>query len=120
MGINFIIAMVLMAVTGLIDGQAFSRAPLIWKEEGTKQILAVITTLAIFNLGLITYIASTYFLHKQGVENAVIITLVWFVMTIVSVAIISGSFFTLSLSDKIIAIAALVLVGLLYFRGIAE
>ena len=111
----------MMVVTGFVDGQAFSLAPKIWLEgDHIAKWLMFAKTMLIFILGLLTYIAYTYFMHKVGISNSLIIVLIWFVVTIISVALISGSFFTLSLTDKLISISAIILIGLLYYRGIAE
>lgn len=107
-----------MAVTGFVDGQWFSLVPKIWKAQGID-FLTVGKIFLLYNLGLITYIAASHFLVKQGVENALVMTLVWFIATIISLAVISGSFITLNTVDKIIALAAVLLVGLLYYRGIS-
>jgi len=120
MKLNLIFAIVLMAITGFFDGLAFGRAPKIRNYQGLTRIIDILKTLSIFGVGLITYIASTFFLYQQGVENALVITLIWFVVTIISLAIISGSFFTLSISDKVIALVAIILVGILYYRGVAK
>lgn len=118
MVMDFILAIGLMAVTGFVDGQWFSLIPKIWKPHGVD-FLIVGKIVILYNLGLLTYIGASHFLVKQGVENALIMTLIWFVATIISLAVISGSFITLNTVDKIIALAAILLVGLLYYRGIS-
>lgn len=90
---NFLIGMFFMILTGFFDGQAFSRVPQIWNLHGINQFYQILKLIGFFNLAVLTFIISTYFLHQQGVENAVIVTLIWFIMTIIGVAIISGSFF---------------------------
>ncbi|OGM22808.1 hypothetical protein A2961_02125 [Candidatus Woesebacteria bacterium RIFCSPLOWO2_01_FULL_39_21] len=118
--LNFFLGIVLTIVTGLVDGQAFSKAPQIWSHSGTERVIEFIKTLTIFFVGLNTYIFSTYFFYQHGVSNALIITLVWFVATIISVALIGGTFAALSPIDKLISIAAIILVGFLYYRGVAS
>lgn len=120
MEINFIISIVLMVVTGLLDGVAFSRAAIVGRESGITLFWGIVKTMAIFNVGLLTYIAANFFLNKQGIDNAVIITLLYFVIAIISVAVVSGNFFSLPSLDKVIALAAVVLVGLLYLRGVSD
>jgi hypothetical protein len=117
---HLIFALVLMVITGYFDGLAFGRAPGIWNHHGSDRAIEIAKTLTLFLLGLITYISATYFLHQKGIENAFIVTLVWFVVTIVSMAIFSGSFFTLSLTDKLIALSAVFFIALLYVRGVGE
>ena len=120
MNSNLAISIALMALTGIIDGQAFNQVSKIWQQDGFQsQFLYLAKTMIIFAIGFITYIAATFFLHREGLTNPLSITLIWFISTIISLAIISGNFFDLSAIDKIISITAIISIGLLYYRGIA-
>jgi len=116
---NFIAAMALLIITGYIDGQAFDKAAQIWQVDKSLTMKTLLITLGIFNIGLLTFFASLFFSEKQGITNSVVLTLVWFVVTIISLAFITGRFFELSVLDKGISLAVVLLIGLLYVRGIS-
>lgn len=116
--LNSVLAMVFMVITGFVDGQWFGLVPKAWKNN-SLEFPIVLKIFLLYNLGLVTYLIAAHFFVKQGLDNALIMTLIWFVATIISLSIIGGSFATLSTLDKTISIAAVLLVGILYFRGIS-
>lgn len=118
MNANTIIAVIFMIISGFFDGYGFSHTAQIWQVKRADQLPILFKSLFFFSVGIIAFIASTHFLYKSGVQNALVMTLIWFTVTIVSLAFISGSFFQLPLIDKIIAFASIVLIGLLYYRGV--
>ena len=117
---NTLVAMILMMVSGYYDGQGVGSTAQIWQNDHYSRLSILFKTLFFFGIGIVSFITSIYFINKGGLQNPLIMTLIWFIMTIVSVAFLSGSFFQLDLLDKSIVILAVVLIGFLYYRGVAN
>lgn len=116
---NTLWAVILMICTGILDAQAFDRIPLIWQRQGHERAATMLTILAYINAGMLTYFASTYFIGKQGVHNSFIISLIYFITTMMTLAIMGGNFASFTLIDKILAAIAILCISLLYLHGVS-
>ena len=116
--INFLLSIIFMAVTGFIDGQAFNRVPQLWQADGITRVYLILIVMLLINLGMMMYFISTYFMHLNGVSNSLIITLIYFISSIISLSFMSGNFLQLPLTDKVITFVSMLMVGLLYYRGL--
>ena len=114
--------MLMIAITGYFDGKAFESAAHIWGESQTQTQLIknFFHTILLFGIGIIAYIGATHFMYKQGLQNSIIMTLIWFVVTISTLLFINGNFSKLVFVDKVIVISTILLVFTLYYRGISE
>jgi len=116
---NTLFAIILMVFTGILDAQAFDRIPLIWQKHGLERLGIILTILAYINSGMLTYFASAYFINKQDIHNSFIITLIYFITTMVTLALISGNFVSFSLMDKVLSGIAILCISLLYLHGVS-
>jgi hypothetical protein len=120
MDLKILIALTLIIISGYLDGQAFSRIPMIWQVAQENRIGQILLILLLFTIGNLFFIAASYYLHAVGMTNSLIMTLIWFVTTIIGVSLISGSYYTLPLLDKWIALIGILFVFTLYARGISQ
>jgi hypothetical protein len=104
-------------VSGIGDSQGFIHAAamwqsgkLVWSEFG-KSVLG-------FGIGIGTYWLAVKYLKEFGILSPETQTLLWFGITIVGVAAISGKFFRWQTLDQFIAVVVLLGLGwLLYHTG---
>lgn len=100
---------VLTIFSGLADGYGFAHAAEIWK-EGRFNPRELALTMAGFTCGITVYIVCLRFLSLLGIESAEIQVLFWFSMTLIGVAIFSGTAFTWAWPNQIVA--AMVVIGI--------
>jgi hypothetical protein len=108
-------ALLLLAVAGLGDAQGFLHAARVveggrvaWDEVGRSA--------AGFVVGVGAYWLAVPFLQQIGAGSPLLQTLVWFGITIVGVAFVSGDFLRWSRLDQAIACAVLLGIGWLLVR----
>ena len=109
----FIILLTLLS--GLADAQGFIHAANAWV-NGKIIWPEAITALLGFGAGAVCYILAINFLGQAGVISAEIQTLLWFSVTIVGIAVISGRFLHWQLLDQVIGLIVLCGVAWLLFR----
>lgn len=107
MDIHYIAAIVLIVIltllSGFCDGQGFLHASNIWMEkrfiwpEATKSALG-------FSLGTGLYWICIRFLNEVKIISPELQTIVWFSMTILSVALFSGTFLHWQRMDQIVGV----------------
>jgi hypothetical protein len=104
--IIIMLIILLTLLSGLADAQGFVHASTTWVNgqiiwaEGLKSLLA-------FGIGAICYLLAANFLKQAGIVLPEIQTIIWFVVTIIGVAVISGRFLHWHLVDQLVGIAVL-------------
>ena len=104
--ITVILIILLTLLSGLADAQGFIHASTTWVNgkiiwaEGFKSLLA-------FGIGAICYLLGANYLKQAGIVSPEIQTIIWFVVTIIGVAVISGKFLHWHLVDQIVGVAVL-------------
>ncbi|MES1204434.1 MAG: hypothetical protein ABUS79_00730 [Pseudomonadota bacterium] len=102
-------------VSGVADAQGFIHAARIWQDG--KLVWSELGKSAIgFVAGIGMYWLSLRYMKALGVVTPEVQTLIWFGVTLVGVAIISGRAFKWPLLDQGVAVAVLVGIGWLIFR----
>ena len=100
--------MVFVALTlcsGLADARAFLYAAQTWPNDQLS--LAVLgKSLLFFAVGILLYVLSLRFLRTLGVHSATIQTSLWFLATLVGLALLSGEFVKWQRLDQAVAIVA--------------
>ena len=104
-----ILVVALTLFSGVADSRAFLYAAQTWQDDRLSLPLLG-KSLLFFAIGILLYIVSLKFLRYLGVHSATIQTSLWFMATIIGLAIISGEFVKWQRLDQ--AIAILVAVGL--------
>jgi hypothetical protein len=90
-------------VSGLADARAFVHAARIWK-EGPLQWAELGRSLLFFAIGITFFLITVRFLMTLGVRTATLQTMVWFLTTIVGVAMIGGDFQRWAWVDQAVAV----------------
>lgn len=107
---------VVTLVSGVADAQGFIHASRVWQDgrlvwpELGKSALGFFT-------GIVMYWISLRFIKALGVMTPESQTLIWFGVTIVGVAIISGKALRWPLADQAVALGVLAGIGWLLFRA---
>jgi hypothetical protein len=105
----------LTLISGIADAQGFIHAARIWQEgklhwgELGKSGLG-------FSVGIAVYWVSLKYMREVGVVTPEIQTLIWFGVTIVGVALVSGRVFLWPVRDQVVAVGVLAGIGWLLFR----
>ncbi|HZF17942.1 MAG TPA: hypothetical protein VE046_18595 [Steroidobacteraceae bacterium] len=104
-----VLVVALTLFSGLADSRAFLFAAQTWHDDRLNlQLLG--KSLLFFAIGILLYVLSLKFLRYLGVHSATIQTSLWFMATIVGLAVISGEFVRWHRLDQ--AIALVVAAGL--------
>jgi hypothetical protein len=102
-------------LSGLADAQGFIHAARIWQSEGL--VWAELgRSAAGFLTGIASYWLSLRYMKALGVLTPEVQTLVWFGVTLIGVAIISGKVFRWPLLDQGVAVAVLAGIAWLLFH----
>ncbi len=102
-------------LSGLGDSQGFIHAAKMW--QGGRLVLSEFGKSALgFGIGIGSYWLAVKYLKELGVLSPEIQTLIWFAITLVGVAFISGKFLRWQIIDQLIAFAVLLGIGWLLFR----
>ena len=103
-------------VSGVADAKGFIHAARIW--QGDRLVWSELgKSAAGFVTGIATYWLSLRYMKALGVLTPEVQTLVWFGVTLVGVAIISGRVFRWPLLDQGVAVAVLAGIGWLMFHA---
>jgi hypothetical protein len=100
---------------GLFDALAFSYSATMW-QAGRLVWVQAAKAAASFATGIILYWIAIRYLHEAGVVLPEIQTLIWFVVTIVGVALLGGRLLQMPVLDQIAAANALISLGWLIVR----
>jgi len=104
-----VLVIALTLFSGLADSRAFLLAAQTWHDD-RLDLLLLARSLLFFAIGILLYVLSLKFLRYLGVHSATIQTSLWFMATIVGLALVSGEFVKWHRVDQ--AIAILVAAGL--------
>jgi hypothetical protein len=104
--------------SGIFDSLAFTHAASMWK-DGRLIWLDAAKSAGSFVLGMTMYCVAVRYLSEAGVIQAEIQTLLWFVITLVGVAILGGRFFEWQPLEQLVAINVLFCLGWLISRTAA-
>lgn len=107
--VYIVLVVVLTLFSGLADSRAFLFAAKTWDDD-RLDLLLLGKSLLFFAIGILLYVLSLKYLRYLGVHSATIQTSLWFMATIVGLALVSGEFVKWQRLDQ--AIAILVAVGL--------
>jgi len=102
-------------LSGYGDAQGFIHASNVWT-KGKFVLTEALKSALWVTVGLIMYWFALKYLGEIKTISTEVQALGWFVVTIVSIAILSGKFTHWYVTDQIIAIIAIVCVGWLLFR----
>jgi hypothetical protein len=114
-GLATLLVLVLTFLSGLGDAEGFLHASRVW--NGQTIIWDQVAKSALgFAFGVVTYWGAATFMNRLGVVSPEIQTLVWFAVTIITVAVLSGNFMRWQLTDRIVAGLVLTGIGWLVWR----
>jgi hypothetical protein len=103
-------------VSGIADAQGFIHASRIWQND--RLVWGELGKSALgFVAGIATYWVSLRYMKALGVMAPELQTLVWFGVTLIGVAVISGKVLRWPLLDQGVAVAVLAGIGWLIFRA---
>jgi hypothetical protein len=96
----------LTLASGMADAKGFVYASQIWS-GGTFHIAAVLRSALGFAVGISLYYVILRDMNTMGVRAPEVQTLAWFSVTLVSVAVFSGTFLTWRRIDQLVAVGVL-------------
>ena len=105
----------LTLLSGIADAQGFVHASTAWAngkivwEEGGKALLG-------FGIGALCYILVANYLTQVGVVSAELQTMIWFLVTIVGIAVMNGKVLHWQRLDQFVALVAIICIGWLVIR----
>jgi len=102
-------------LSGFGDAQGFTHASKIWHDHHFDWLEALKSALG-FQLGVLMFWLALRYLGQIGVVSVEIQTLLWFGVTIVGVAILSGKFVQWRMLDQFVSLGVLGGVVWLLFR----
>jgi hypothetical protein len=111
----FAIVIALTIASGIGDSQGFLHAARVWR-DGALMWDQLLKSALGFTFGIVMYWIAIRFFVESGVTIAETQTLVWFAVTIIGVAALSGQFLHWHLIDQLVAVGALSGIGWLMFR----
>lgn len=103
-------------VSGIADARGFIHADRIWA-DGQVRWAEVGKSALGFIVGIAIYWRSLKHVKQLGIFSPEVQTIVWFSVTIVGVAVLSGRAFRWPLADQAVALVVLAGVGWLMFRA---
>jgi hypothetical protein len=113
---SYVIIIVLTILSGIADAQGFLHAARIW--QSGNLIWSELTRSALgFVVGIGLYWLALRSMNAVGITSPEIQTVTWFGVTLIGVALISGSFIKWTLIDQVIAVTVLCGIGWLMFRS---
>ena len=102
--------LILTLVSGLADAQGFLHAASTW-ENGKIVWFEGIKALSGFITGAVSYILVINYLKQVGIVVPELQTMIWFIVAMLSIAIVSGKFLQWQRIDQGIAVIAIVCIG---------
>ncbi|MAS33697.1 MAG: hypothetical protein CL610_06810 [Anaerolineaceae bacterium] len=110
-----LLLIVLTILSGFGDAQGFFHASNIW-QNGKISWMEVGKSAAGFSFGIVVYWIVLRYMAQVGVVSPEVQTIIWFVVTLIGVAFVSGQFFKWQLVDQIVAFSLLIGIGWLLIR----
>jgi len=109
------LAVGLVILCGIGDSQGFLHAAKVW-ENGKFVFIEAVKSGGGFFAGVILYWLSIRYLKQLGLVSPEIQTVLWFVVTLIGVALVSGKFLKWSVLDQGVAVLVIAGVGWLLAR----
>ena len=100
----------------MADAYGFNEASRIWR-EGSPSKMALVRSGIGYASGMVLYWLGLRFISESGVMSASVQTLIWFVVTIIGVAAISGDFREWDVGTFILAVVAIFAVAGLLIKA---
>ncbi len=113
--VPFLVIIVLTIISGFGDAQGFIHAANIW-QNGRLAWDALAKSALGFAFGITMYYLALRSMKEVGILAPEVQTLVWFSVTIIGVALASGSFGKWQLSEQAAAVVVLLGIGWLMLR----
>jgi hypothetical protein len=110
-----LLIIVFTVLSGYGDAQGFIHAGKVWQDGQFVWPEAVKSALG-FQFGVVTFWVALRYLARYGVVSTEIQTLLWFGVTIIGVAVLSGKFIQWAWVDQLVGVSVLAGVGWLLFR----
>lgn len=111
-----VVVVALCFVSGLADAQGFLHASRIWQAD--RLLWPELGKSAFgFSAGIGSYWLSLRFMQRLGIAVPEVQTAIWFAVTIISLAVASGSFSKWPVTDQFVACFVLVGLGWLLIRS---
>lgn len=92
MGVSVSISLILLLLSAWFDAKGFHYATQTWNPGGQIALKQGVLSLLFFVIGVSIYLLSVRFLTLAGISSSTVQTLLWFVATILGVALLSGEF----------------------------
>lgn len=109
------IALALTVLSGLGDAQGFLHAARVW-QAGRLIWSEVAASAAGFGFGIAVYWVAVRFYQQVGVTWAEAQTILWFAVTLIGVALVSGKFAHWAPAERLVAVVVAAGVGWLLLR----
>jgi len=114
--VNVAIYLCLTLLSGLADAYGFSEASRIWRDRSPSTIALARSGIG-YTLGIMFYWLGLRFIVASGVMSASAQTLIWFVITIIGVAVFSGDFREWDAGAYMLAVVAIAAVAGLLIKA---
>jgi len=112
---NLIMIAIFTAITAFGDSRGFLYGSVAWK-NGILSTMDAVKSLSGFGIGAVGFVLMVRYLNRLNLQTPEIITLVWFVATMILVALASGKFLAWPKLDQFVALVILVGLGYLVYR----
>ncbi|HJS28592.1 MAG TPA: hypothetical protein VJ768_03155 [Anaerolineales bacterium] len=112
---SVILVIIFTLLSGFYDAQGFIHASKVW-QDGRFVWAKAFRSMLGFILGVTLYWLALRYLGQLGIVSAEVQTLLWFGVTIVGVALLSGRFAQWQLVDQIVSFGVLGGIAWLLFR----
>lgn len=110
--------LVLCVISGLADAQGFVHASHVWRADGVAWAPLGRSGLG-FAVGICSYVCSIRFMNRVGLATADLQYLVWFLVTLIGVAVASGSIRRWSRADLVVCVTVVAGLCWLTVKGAA-
>ncbi|MBI1277185.1 MAG: hypothetical protein GC179_03560 [Anaerolineaceae bacterium] len=112
---SYMLIIVLTILSGVADAQGFLHAARLWQNGILIWGELALSALG-FAIGILLYWIVLRNMNEVGITSPEIQTVTWFGVTLIGVALVSGSFLKWTLLDQAVAVAVLFGIGWLMFR----
>ena len=111
----FLFIVIITLISGIGDSRGFIHAANIWR-QGALAVDELGKSALGFSIGISAYWVAVKYLTELGILSPEIQTLIWFGITIIGVALISGRFLQWETIDQVIAVIVILGITWLLFR----
>jgi len=115
---SYAMIIVLTILSGIVDAQGFLHAARIWQNSSLSWVELGRSALG-FTVGIVLYWLVLRNMTAVVITSPEIQTITWFGVTLIGVALVSGSFLKWTLLDQAVAVIVLFGIGWLMFRTTA-